>query len=60
MEKNFRNHTTIASVINYHLFKHRAPLSMISTLDKSIKDLLVFKTQSIRDIKKLEQKVNNN
>ena len=58
IEKGFRNHTTIASVINYHLFKHRAPLSMFTSLDKSIKDLHTWKSQIARDVKKLEAKSN--
>ena len=59
-EKQFRNHPTIASVINYHLFQHRVPTSTFKTsmnkVTDDIKSLHTWKGQVNRDIKALQAK----
>lgn len=59
-DKQFCNHTTIATVINYHLFCHRVPTSTfnktVSRVDSDIKSLNTWKGQVVRDIKALQAK----
>jgi len=55
----FRNHPSIATVINYHLFQHRVPDSKFDKqMDKvaDMKSINVWKGQITRDIKHLQLK----
>ena len=60
MEKQFRNHPNISTVINYYLFQQRVPTGLFETEIKSVKDdiktLNSSKAQMGRDIKKLQDK----
>lgn len=57
LEKGFRDHPTISSVINYHLFQYRVPLSVhqsaVQKLTEKIEALHTWKGQAVRDIAKL-------
>jgi hypothetical protein len=59
--KNFRNHPTISTVINYHLFQHRVPLSSFEDfkhkVEKETQAQVTWKGQVTRDVKKLMDKV---
>jgi hypothetical protein len=55
-EKQFRNHPTISSVINFYLFQHKVPLSsfnlVISKLKDELKSLASWRSTATRDISK--------
>ena len=59
-DMQFRNHSSIASVINFHLFQHRVPTSLYNTamskVEGDVKSLHVWKGQVVRDIKKLQDR----
>jgi hypothetical protein len=56
--KNFRNHPTIAGVINYHLFEHRLPTSVhelhVKRYERFEKEINNFKAETTRKLKKSE------
>jgi hypothetical protein len=56
--KNFRNHPTIAGVINYHLFEHRLPTSVhelhVKRYERFEKEMNNFKAETTRKLKKSE------
>ena len=55
--KNFRNHPTIAGVINFHLFEHRLPTSVhnhhVKRFDKLEKEFNNLKAEVTRKLKKV-------
>jgi hypothetical protein len=55
-EKQFRNHPTISSVINFYLFQHKVPLSsfnsIVSKLKDELKSLTSWRSSATRDISK--------
>ena len=57
--KQFRNHPSIATVINYHLFQHRVPMSMYKTmmgkLESEVKGINAWKAQMGRDFKEIKK-----
>ena len=57
--KQFRNHPSIATVINYHLFQHRVPMSLYKTnmgkLEGEVKTINAWKAQLGRDMKDLKK-----
>ena len=59
-EALFRNHPSIATVINYHLFQHRVPLTKyereLGKLESDLKAMVVWKANTTRDIKTLQAK----
>ena len=59
-EALFRNHPSIATVINYHLFQHRVPLTKyereLGKLESDVKAMVVWKANTTRDIKTLQAK----
>ena len=59
-ERQFRNHPTISTVLNYHLFQHRVPTSTFNNtttqLKEEIKTFYTWKSQVNRDIKVLQAK----
>ena len=62
-DKQFRNHPTIATVINYHLFQHRVPMtlykSMMGKLESEVKAINAWKAQLGRDMKDLKKVVSD-
>ena len=62
-DKQFRNHPTIATVINYHLFQHRVPMtlykSMMGKLESEVKGINAWKAQLGRDMKDLKKVVSD-
>ena len=56
----FRNHPSIATVINYHLFQHRVLITKydreVGQLQKDINGLNTFKANTMRELKKLADK----
>jgi hypothetical protein len=52
----FKNHSVIATVINYHLFQHRVPSS---TFDAHTKMMNAWKTEITRNVKKLQDRAGN-
>jgi hypothetical protein len=60
--KQFRNHPTISTVINYHLFQHRVPTTVYDTFVHEhadfVKQFNVWKGQINRDIKKASSSSN--
>ena len=62
-DKQFRNHPTIATVINYHLFQHRVPMtlykSMMGKLESEVKGINAWKAQLGRDMKDLKKTVSD-
>jgi hypothetical protein len=56
--KNFRNHPTIAGVINYHLFEYRLPTSVhdshVKRYERFEKEVNNFKAETTRRLKKSE------
>jgi hypothetical protein len=56
--KNFRNHPTIAGVINYHLFEHRLPTSVhdshVKRFERFEKEFNNFKAETTRKLKKVD------
>ena len=63
-QKQFRNHPSIATVINYHLFQHRVPMSMyksmVGKLDAEVKGINAWKAQMGRDIKEAKKLASDN
>ena len=61
--KQFCNHPSIATVINYHLFQHRVPMSLYKTtmgkLESEVQGINAWKAQLGRDMKDLKKKVDN-
>ena len=57
--KQFRNHPSIATVINYHLFQHRVPMtmfkSMMGKLESEVKTINAWKAQMGRDFKEIKK-----
>ena len=53
MAADFKNHPTIATVINYHLFQYRVPTTTYNAYTKAMN---VWKTQIARDVKKLQDR----
>ena len=57
--KQFRNHPSIATVINYHLFQHRVPMSMFKSmmgkLESEVKTINAWKAQMGRDFKEVKK-----
>ena len=61
--KQFRNHPSIATVINYHLFQHRVPMSLYKStmgkMESEVKAINAWKAQLGRDMKDLKKIVDN-
>ena len=57
--KQFRNHPSIATVINYHLFQHRVPMTLYKTtvgkLDSEVKGINAWKAQIGRELKEVRK-----
>ena len=57
--KQFRNHPSIATVINYHLFQHRVPMSlyksMMGKLEGEVKAINAWKAQMGREFKEVKK-----
>ena len=58
-DKQFRNHPSIATVINYHLFQHRVPMTLYKTtigkMDSEVKGINAWKAQIGREIKEIRK-----
>ena len=63
MEAQFKNHPSIARVINYHIFHNKVPMraysKAIGELKKNIQDLFSWKGGVSRQITKLENSARN-
>ena len=63
MEAQFKNHPSIARVINYHIFHNKVPLKTynksIGDLKKNIRDLFSWKGAVSRQLSKLENSSRN-
>lgn len=61
LDKGFRGHPTISSVINQHLFKYRVPLSVHQASEKivlkKLEDINTWKGKFVRQVESLEKKV---
>ena len=61
VEKGFRGHPTISSVINYHLYKYRVPTSVhqasVTQFTKQISELNTSKGQLVRRLDKCEKSI---
>ena len=61
--KQFRNHPSIATVINYHMFQHRVPMSLYKTtmgrLEGEVKTINAWKAQLGREMKDLKKVVSD-
>ena len=57
--KQFRNHPSIATVINYHLFQHRVPMTLykstVGKLETEMKGINAWKAQMGRDLKEVRK-----
>ena len=57
--KQFRNHPSISTVINYHLFQHRVPMSLYKStmgkLESEVKTINAWKAQMGRDFKEVKK-----
>ena len=60
MEMQFKNHPSVARVINYHIFHNKVPMSAfhkeINSIQSSLKDFGSWKGSINRQIAKLENK----
>ena len=60
IEHEFKNHPTIARVINYHIFHHKVPMaaykSAVDSFEQKFRDLFTWKGQITRSVTKLENK----